>query len=173
MDECTDDSKMFTKECSYEIMGHLEIDTKSIDRCVTYAETRNYKIPLFDSDRELSKKLGIILQPTVTINNITYRGEIDGIDVFKAICAGFLEQPDICRGDKIYSTLDEVKGDIMYTRRSVVRMYHIIAAIVLVLLLNFGALYIYRKMQKKKMNEELQLQVNSAVSQYFKLSGTD
>ncbi len=52
-------------------------------------------------------------------------------------------------------------------------MFHIVFAIVVVLGLNFLALFIYRKYQKKKLNEELQVQVNSAVSQYFRLSGTE
>jgi hypothetical protein len=54
-----------------------------------------------------------------------------------------------------------------------VRFHHIILAIILVLAFNFIALYVYRKYQKRKLNEELQVQVNSAVSQYFRLSGTE
>lgn len=57
-----------------------------------------------------------------------------------------------------------VGDDIMAHRKGLVRLYHIIAAIILVLLLNFAALFVYRKYQKRKMNEELQMQVNSAVS---------
>jgi hypothetical protein len=52
-------------------------------------------------------------------------------------------------------------------------LFHIFFAIVVVLALNFLALFIYRKYQKRKLNEELQVQVNSAVSQYFRLSGTE
>lgn len=55
-------------------------------------------------------------------------------------------------------------SDILYHSRSLIRAYHIIAAIVLVLMINMIALALYRKHQKKKLNEELQLQVNTAVS---------
>jgi hypothetical protein len=57
--------------------------------------------------------------------------------------------------------------------RNLVRVYHIVGAILLVISLNVAALCLYRKYQKKKVNEELSLQVNSAVSNYFKLSGHD
>jgi heme A synthase len=64
-------------------------------------------------------------------------------------------------------------SDLLYHKRSLVKLFHIVAAVILVLLLNLAALCIYRKYQKRKVNEELQLQVNSAVSQYFRLSGQE
>jgi heme A synthase len=67
----------------------------------------------------------------------------------------------------------ENTSDLMYRRRSVIKLFHIVAAVIVVLLLNVLALCIYRKYQKRKVNEELQVQVNSAVSQYFRLSGQD
>jgi hypothetical protein len=49
-------------------------------------------------------------------------------------------------------------------RRHLAKVYHIVGAIVLVLGLNLLALCLYRRYAKKKMNEELSTQVNSAVS---------
>lgn len=45
-------------------------------------------------------------------------------------------------------------------------------AIVAVMLINFLALYLYRRHHRQKMNQEMHHQVNSAVSQYFKLSSS-
>lgn len=42
------------------------------------------------------------MHPALTINNITYRGQISGYDIFKTICAGFLVQPEICKGANIF-----------------------------------------------------------------------
>jgi cbb3-type cytochrome oxidase subunit 3 len=53
------------------------------------------------------------------------------------------------------------------------RSIHVLGAIALVVVLNLCALYAYRRYTRKKVNEELQIHVNSAVSQYFKLSGQD
>ena len=60
---------------------------------------------LLKEDREWATKLGIVLHPAVTINNITYRGDINGYDVFRAICAGFKDAPDVCKGDNVFDIL--------------------------------------------------------------------
>jgi hypothetical protein len=130
-------------------------------------------VKYLEEDRQQAKKLGIILHPSITINNITYRGEIDGHDIFKAICAGFLDQPEICKGESVFAIVNGDNSELIYHRNSLVRVYHIISAIILVLIINAIALCLYRKHQKKKVNEELHLQVNSAVSSYFKLSGQE
>lgn len=48
-------------------------------------------------------------------------------------------------------------SDLLYHKRSLVKLYHIFAAVIIVILLNVGALCIYRKYQKRKVNEELQV----------------
>jgi len=126
---------------------------------------KNSDIRLLREDREWATKLGIIIHPAVSINNITYRGDINGYDVFRAVCAGFSEQPSICKGDNVFDVVNLGDDGFINThKRNFAKVYHIVGAITLVLFLNCFALYIYRKYQKKKMNEELQLQVNSAVS---------
>ena len=37
---------------------------------------------------------------------MTYRGDINGYDVFRAICAGFSEQPKICKGDNVFDVIE-------------------------------------------------------------------
>jgi len=158
-------------------MKSLNLDTDAVDKCIAsqYVQTNKLTtIKLFEEDRLWANKLGIVLHPSVTINNITYRGEIEGFDIFKAICAGFLDQPDVCKGNNVFKILHKVDhSDLLYRRRPLVRLHHIVFAIIVVLAINVFALYIYRKFQKRKLNEELQVQVNSAVSQYFRLSGTE
>ena len=158
-------------------MRFVGLDIDAVDKCIASQFQQNGKITtikLLEEDREWAKKLGIVLHPSVTINNITYRGELEGFDIFKAICAGFLDQPDVCKGDKVFQILHEVNpNELIYRGKPFVRLFHIFFAIVVVLALNFLALFIYRKYQKRKLNEELQVQVNSAVSQYFRLSGTE
>jgi len=114
------------------------------------------------------------MHPSVTINNVTYRGDVNGYDIFKAVCAGFKDSPDICQGDKIFDALSVLEDTSTSSRTSHrVKTIHIVIAIGVVMVINLGALYLYRRYNKKKMNQELQMQVNSAVSQYFKLSAHD
>lgn len=95
MDQCGDISN-FNEQCSKQVMIRLGVDAGKVQSCIGNAEKRRTGkqgsiIPFFEEDREWGKKLGVILHPQITINNITYRGSITGLDIFKAICAGFFE----------------------------------------------------------------------------------
>lgn len=149
-----------------------------VDKCVSdsyvYKDGNVIDNSLLREDRDWSTRLGIILHPGVTINNITYRGDVNGYDVFRAICAGFQDLPNVCKGDNVFDVVD-LQDQFTYRlkRKNLAKVYHIIGAVILVLSLNLFALCLYRRYARKKLNEELSTQVNSAVSQYFKLSGQD
>jgi hypothetical protein len=172
LEKC-DEADTFTADCAYGVMKTVGIDPAPVKRCeAQYATSR--RIPFFDEDREASKAIGVVMHPAVTINNITFRGEIDGVNVFKAICAGFLEQPTICKGQNLFLFLGrEGTGGLVHRKFNAARVFHIVVAVVMVVVINLLALFMYRKYQKRRVNEELQIQVNSAVSQYFRLSGTE
>ena len=91
-------------------MQEIGINTTQVDRCVSDSfTTEKGKVvdnKLLKEDRAWANKLGIILHPAVTINNITYRGDINGYDVFRAICAGFSSQPDVCKGDNVFEFIN-------------------------------------------------------------------
>jgi hypothetical protein len=114
---------------------------------------------IFREDRKWSKELGIAFHPAITINNITYRGELTGYDVFKTICAGFKVQPDICKGANIYKFIAESqkKHNNFYIRPRHARfnrfaaslkgvsLYAVVFAVVCVVALNIFLLCLYRK----------------------------
>jgi hypothetical protein len=93
-------------------MRDLGIDEKAITECVDHSFVRKgdrkSDNKLLSADRSYATTLGIVVHPTITVNNNTFRGEINGYNVFKAVCAGFKDMPDICKGDKIYQVLDTV-----------------------------------------------------------------
>jgi hypothetical protein len=102
------------------------------------------------------------MHPSITINNITYRGDLNGYDIFKAVCAGFMDQPNVCKGDNIFAAIDKItEADSAQPRaahkknRKHARKWHIILAVVVVIALNLGALYLYRRHTKKKMDQDL------------------
>ncbi len=108
----------------------------------------------------------------MTINNRTYRGDINGYDVFKAVCVGFMEQPEVCKGENVWEYIQD-NTEEGTRKKGLAGLRHLVSAICIILAINVCALYIYRRYSKRKMNEDMQVQVNSAVSQYFRLSGTD
>ncbi len=109
------------------------------------------------------------MHPSITINNITYRGDLNGYDIFRAVCVGFKDQPNVCKGDSVFSIIEKISEGDNAQPRSVkkqkhARKWHIVIAVVVVIALNLGALYLYRRHTKQKMDSELRTQVNSAVS---------
>ena len=102
------------------------------------------------------------MHPSITINNITYRGDLNGYDIFKAVCAGFMDQPNVCKGDNIFTALDKITEADSAQPRSAQKKnrhhawkWHISLAVVVVIALNLGALYLYRRHTKKKMDQDL------------------
>ena len=61
----------------------------------------------------------MVLHPAISINNMTYRGDINGFDIFKAICAGFKDQPDICKGDNVFSVIETSNASYIYKAHNV------------------------------------------------------
>ena len=60
---------------------------------------------LLKEDRLWQQRVGVIMHPAITINNITFRGDINGYDVFRAVCAGFEDQPNVCKGDNVFDVV--------------------------------------------------------------------
>lgn len=83
----------FSEVCSHTIMSSLDIDPDTIEECVSksYTKPGNKKSinNILTKDRDWSRLNGLAWHPAVTINNYTYRGDLDGEDLFHAVCAGY------------------------------------------------------------------------------------
>ena len=89
--------------------------------------------------------------------------------MYNALCAGFTNPPEQC-----YKTLHlkkeaEVSGTIPEELEDV-SVGAIIAAVIGIILLNVVIVYCCRRRAKREMANEMQLQIESAVSQYFALT---
>ena len=71
---------------SFELRGDMESDNKLLADDMAWARQHN-----------------IDYHPTITINNFTYRGDIDFVDVREAICAAYQERPGGCTLDEIWN----------------------------------------------------------------------
>ena len=137
-------------------LSELGFDSDKIQKC---AESSFGKF--FEEDRGLWAQVNSAYIPAVTINNITYRGRLDAEEIFGAICAGFKDRPDECRSS--YKPLDT----FLQEHGVVFWIFIAILGNVVLILTIIGA---YRACTKQKDGEQLEMQVNSAVSQYFKLN---
>lgn len=93
----------------------------------------------------------------MSINNFTYRGDLDGEDVFKAICSSFRvgEQPEYCKPEYDLKanliSIDslELPGDLG-EHHNRAKKAHLILGIGLVFICNGVALIFFRRWQKRK-----------------------
>jgi hypothetical protein len=51
---------------------------------------------MLESNDDLRYRSGLIIFPGVIINNLTYRGNLDALDVFEMVCNSFLVEPQGC-----------------------------------------------------------------------------
>jgi len=92
-------SKQF---CSYETMRSVGIDGEKVFECVENsfetAGDRSSDNVLLKADQELVEQLGVYMNPSMTVNNVTYRGYLDGHDLFLTICQTFVSpKPQACK----------------------------------------------------------------------------
>lgn len=93
-------------------MRDLGINEEAVSECVENSFVRKGDRTsdnrILQADREFAEQVGVVLHPAITVNNMTFRGDITGLNVFRAICAGFKDMPELCRGNNIFAALDKV-----------------------------------------------------------------
>ena len=107
------------------------------------------------------------------INKKTYRGQIEPLSVFNALCASFQDPPQKC-----YKTLHrEPKQSVqayldMSEEEDLVTAGEIMMLVVALILVNVLVVYCCRRRARREMQNAMNMQIESQVSQYFALSQT-
>jgi hypothetical protein len=94
-------------------MKASKINSESVEKCIRQSFVADDSGTIIDNkllseDRKWAKDMGVFMHPSITINNITYRGDLNGYDIFRAVCAGFSDQPNVCKGDNIFEAIDKI-----------------------------------------------------------------
>lgn len=90
------------EDCSRQAHKKASADYEATMRCVrdSFSTTdwgsKRTKNTILDEERKLFNIYGAGFYPFVVINNITYRGQINPLNVYNALCAGFANPPKIC-----------------------------------------------------------------------------
>jgi hypothetical protein len=91
------------RECSKNAHKKLGLDFSQTEKCVNESfsgsdwgslRTKNY---IIDEEISYMKDYGTYFYPAIVINNRTYRGQIESLAVFNALCAGFENPPALCQ----------------------------------------------------------------------------
>ena len=167
---------VINEDCSRQAHDRLGIDFKETERCVKSSfssqnsndwgnsRTVNY---IIDDEIDYWKTYGGGIYPSININNRTYRGQIETLAVKNALCAGFANPPAMCE-----ATLGSYTPDFLPQDEGI-KSSVIVAIVVALVFINVIIIYCYRRHSKREMQNEMQMQIESAVSQYFALSQRD
>ena len=146
--------------CSRKAVRDVGLNWQTVQNCVD----KSFEDGDVEKDNSiLSKEVvdwglhGSGFYPGIIINGVVYRGDISPEDVFQAVCAGFKDKPSEC-GSKAEGVFTGISPNTL------------ILVVVFLLVVNLALLLVYRRYANKEQNEDMQLQVSSAVSQYFALS---
>ena len=121
---------------------------------------------ILKAEAEEWKAYGSAFWPAIVINNRTYRGDLTGENVATAICSAFTSPPYYC--ETVFSN-EPIVGEALVIRNGVTRNV-LIAVVIFLVLVNVILILLYRRCANREIKGQMQMQVNSAVSQYFALS---
>jgi len=167
---------VINEDCSKRAHTFADINYKDTEKCVfdsfggaakkTWGESQVLN-SLIDNEISYWKDYGTNIYPSIVINQKTYRGQIEPLSVFNAICAGFTSPPDQClktlHKEKLVQKTTVVDGEG-------ISVGAIVGIVVSLILINVVIVYCCRRKAKRDMNNEMQMQIESAVSQYFALT---
>lgn len=91
------------------------------------------------------QKFGVSMKPALTINGFIYRGQFDYGDLVSAVCSGYTIRPKECKNK--LNEYNSIRNDRL---TKLAKVFHIVAAVVVVVLLNFGCLFVFRMYHKRK-----------------------
>lgn len=155
--QCSD---YINEDCSKNAHNSIGLDYAETEACMkkSFASgdlndhlNENYAL---GAEVTYKRKYGAHFFPAIVINNRTYRGSFDSENVFESICAGFKNPPKVCVKSRSFT-------EIIMTGVTGTRMLWIVFGLIL---FNVVLIYCYRRFTKREMNEEMKMQVNSAVS---------
>lgn len=202
LDDCfVEDGTQATslEECydwSTVIINGIE-EVRNIDLCVQGSfeafDSFQSDNALLRKDRLWANELHLQFHPSITINNKTYTGDVQGQELALAICDAYKEKPDECDLSWKIKTYQQgaltdfqdldmpAQRDYIYedaTQHSVSVSDHpnrkkMYVAVLSILLVNFCVLFWVRRRMKRQVSSEVQGRVNEAVTQYFALSGSE
>jgi len=158
-----DSAKRFGTECSEKLMEHVAIDVEKVRHCV--ATTRDQKL-----ESELVNKAWS--PRALRVNGWRYKGMLKADLVTRAVCSGFLRQPEECK--TLFTKRDHAEKYTGEVIRPGISAGLLAVSAVSVVLCSFCALLLYRQALEKKIRhqitEQVMLEVNDRMCEYNNLN---
>eukprot|EP00932_Pfiesteria_piscicida_P000233 SRR837773.10225.p2 GENE.SRR837773.10225~~SRR837773.10225.p2 ORF type:complete len:407 (-),score=159.26 SRR837773.10225:4-1188(-) len=159
----TEPEHRFGKECSERLMRQIGIDVQMIDNCAR--STRDAKLKQQREDVAWSPR-------ALRINGWRYSGALDADLVTRAICAGFITQPQACK--TLTEPMHPVLQKIYQTTTTGVSIWSFFSTLMVIVGLAACALFLYKKSLTNHIHstlrEEVMLEVQAQMDSYKQLA---
>ena len=162
-----------TQQCSELAMEHIGEDWEANEKCVddsfeSLGRKGNNTI-LYENTQKWVN-LGTMYWPMVTINDMTFRGDITAENILEDICANLIEKPPVCI--EFYKEAN-IEFAAKKPRNNVISAEMLIIIVTVLIAVNVILILAYRRCVKKEMEDNMGFKVSSAVSQYISLAQQD
>ena len=155
------------EECTSKLMTSMNLDTNKINKCfedsfVKTGATLDINLDdntILKNERNLFLQNGIQFWPSVSINNDSFKGNIEGEMIFEAVCSKFNKIPQYCY-DVMGVTVNQKMEGISISK------IVILVIISLILFLLF-LVFCYRIYLKRLFHRDMSTKVSEMVSQYI------
>jgi hypothetical protein len=108
------------------------------------------------------------LNPSLVINDVIFRGQMNPDNVFEAICSGFKSRPSGCTKWMMKEgMIEDPRGIDGLEGISTTDLLVIIGVLVFI---NLILIFVYRATLNDEIKKDMKVKVSSAVSQYIALS---
>ena len=158
--------------CSKNAHKTLGLDFEATKKCVNesflgpdHSQADN---TIMKDNAKQWKEYGTLYWPSVTINRMTFRGDITPENIVEDICASLAVKPQVCLN--FYE-----KENIKYEETTVLGPDAVSAELLIVVVcvlvgVNIVLIIAYRRCVKKEMEDTMGFKVSSAVSQYISVA---
>jgi len=158
------------KDCSYDLAENVvgysvrERLTRCFDESFKERVTEGNKFKventMLQDQLGKFKDKGITVWPTVRVNGVTFKGTMEAKAVFAAICSGFTNPPSECSGRTELYPFDRPQHSWFRS------FFGIVGSLVVLMTIFF---FVYRRYVRGAMIQEMNDQINAAVSSYYKM----
>lgn len=156
------------EECTYNLMISMNINETKIKKCFNESFIKNgnsdFNVFIDDnhilkSERNLFLQNGIQFWPSVSINNDSFKGNVEGEQIFEAICSKFNNVPEYCY---------EIMGVTVNKRMEGLSISKIVILVIITLILFVLFLvFCFRTYLKRMFHRDMGNKVSEMVSQYI------
>ena len=161
-----------SKACSRNAHQRVGLDFAKTEACVEESffgpDHSTADNSFLRDNSEAWKEYGTLYWPSVTIDRVTFRGDITPENILEDICANLNTMPDLCVK---YFARDHINYEEQVVKGPDAISAELVIGIVLVLVgVNVVLILAYRKCVKKEMEDTMGVKVRSAVTQYISVA---